>query len=399
MSTPTSIPDKEVISRPKSSNTGMWAAVAVVLIVIVLVVVGFEAGWFGKTSSNNNNNNNGTSPACVVPSGQSLTGAGSTFVYPLMYTWETDYTTSSVVYSSVGSGTGISDLAAKTVDFAASDAPLSPAQQATDPNVIEMPESAGAVTIIYNLPGVPTLKFNGTLLAEIYLGTVTNWNATQIQALNPGVTLPNQNIIVVHRSDGSGTSFAFTEYLSTESSTWKSTVGYATSVVWPTGTGEKGNGGVSGYVQETQYTIGYVDLEYALANGISYGSVQNPAGNYVLPSLNSTANAIKDYTSSLPPAGDAQDWYNVSIENEPGANDYPIATFTYLMTYKELTTLGSTFTSQQADALISFWNWTIHGGQAYSGQLYYVPLPANIVAQDQTELASFTYNGATVAHC
>jgi len=393
-----STPDREMVQKPKGSNTGMWAAVAVVLIVIVVVVVGFEAGWFGKSSTNNN----GTTPPpgpCTVPSGQSITGAGSTFVYPLMYTWETDYTASSVTYSSVGSGTGISDLASKTVDFAASDAPLSPAQQATDPNVVEMPESAGAVTIIYNLPGVPTLKFNGTVLADIYLGTITNWNSTQMQTLNPGVHLPDQSIVVVHRSDGSGTSFAFTEYLSAESSTWKSTVSYATSVVWPTGTGEKGNGGVSGYVQQTEYTIGYVDLEYALANGISYGSVLNPAGNYVLPSLNSTANAIKDFTGTLPAATDAKDWYNVTIENEPGAQDYPISTFTYLMSYQEMSTLGSSFTSQQADALISFWNWTIHTGQSYSGQLYYVPLPQNIVTSDEAELSAFTFNGAAVSHC
>lgn len=409
--------DSQALSNKSGGRgTGMWVALAVILIVIIVVVVGFAAGWFSTKSS--------TPPpatctgascqqiqqVCDVNSGQmvnasstvapvSITGAGSTFVYPLMYTWTTTYTSSTVGYSSVGSGTGISDLGAKTVDFAASDAPLSPSQQATDPGAIEMPESAGAVAIIYNLPGVPQLHFNGTVLADIYLGTITTWNDPAIAALNPTATLPSASIIVVHRNDGSGTSFAFTEYLSSQSSKWASTVGYETAPTWPVGTGEKGSGGVAGYVQETTYTIGYVDLEYALENGISFGAVQNPAGNFIVPSLNSTANSIKDHTAVLPAATDVKDWYNVSIQNEPGANDYPISTFTYLMSYADLNDLGSSFTSQQASAMISFWNWTIHQGQLDSGGLYYVPLPANIVTADQAELSSFTYNGAAVAHC
>lgn len=407
-----STPEDKIVQKPKS-NAAMYAVVAIVLIIIIVAVIGWQAGWF-KTNSNNNNNNGGTTAACSYassgdptgagsPTGQSLTGAGSTFVYPLMYTWTVEYSAASVAYSSIGSGSGITELGSKTIDFAASDAPLSPAQQVTDPNVIQMPESAGAVSIIYNLPGVTApVNFNGTILANIYLGTVTMWNDPSLVAINPGVSLPAQTIGVVHRSDGSGTTFAFTHYLALESKTWNTSVGFATSVSWPVGTGAKGSGSVATTVQQTAYTIGYVDLEYALANGIGYGKVLDPAGNYVLPSLNSTQNALKDHTGALPGPTDAKDWYNVSIQNEPGANDYPISTFTYLMAYQEMTTLSTTavpFTQSQSQAMLTFWNWTIHAGQAYSGTLYYVPLPANIVVADQAELAAFTYNGAAISHC
>ena len=394
--------DSETIARPKRSNMGLWAVIGAVVVVILLVVVAYEAGWIGKSSTTPDHT--GPPGACTVPAGQSITGAGSTFVYPLMYQWETSYTASAVTYSSVGSGTGISDLAAGTVDFGASDAPISPAQQATFPaaatHVVEMPESAGAVAIIYNLAGVPTLKFDGPTLAAIYLGTITNWNSSELAALNPGVALPNATIQVVHRSDGSGTSFAFTEYLSAESATWKSSVGYATSVPWPVGTGAKGSGGVSTFVQTTADAIGYVDLEYALANSITYGSVKNPSGASVLPSLNSTANALKDFTGSFPAPTDQAGWYNVSIENMPGAGDYPIATLTYLLAYQDMSAgYGGKLTASEANAVVSFWNWTIHAGQSYSATLYYVPLPANIVAADEAELAAFAYNGAAVPHC
>jgi phosphate transport system substrate-binding protein len=394
-----STPDKQMVQKPKSSGAGMWAAVAVVLIVVVLVVVGFEAGWFGKASTTNNNN--GNQPlVCNVPSGQTVTGAGSTFVYPLMDVWTTDYTASTITYNPTGSGTGISDLAAKTYDFAASDAPLSPAQQATAPNVVTMPESAGAVAMIYNVPGVPTLKFDGAVLANIYLGTVTSWNDPSIAALNPGVTLPSASIVVVHRSDGSGTTFAFTEYLSAESATWKSTYGYSTANIFPIGSGQPKNGGVASYVQETEYAIGYVDLEYALANGIAYGAVENPNGNFTLPSITSAAAALAAYTGALPAPTDAPAWYNVSMENMPGAAAYPISTFTYLISYADLSgSFGSALSQDQANAMLSFWNWTIHIGQTDSAENYYVPLPASIVTSDQVELAAFSYNSAPVAHC
>jgi phosphate transport system substrate-binding protein len=394
-----STPDEKMVQKP-SNRAGIWVAVAVVLIVVILVVVGFSAGWFGSKSTPAN-----TTPpppgVCVPPSSQSLVGAGSTFVFPLMFTWETSYTASSINYESVGSGAGITQLAAKTVDYGASDAPLSPAQQATASGVITIPETAGAVSIIYNLPGIDVpLKFNGTALAEIYMGTLTNWNNSVLQALNPGVILPNLSIIVVFRSDGSGTSFAYSEYLSKESSSWASAVGFSTTPKFPVGTGEKGSAGVSGYVRGTTGTIGYVDLEYALSNGISFGEVQNPAGQYILPTLNSTAAAVKDGAGSLPAGNNTPAWYNVSLLNEPGAADYPISTFSYLLIYQSLDgAYGSSYSLQKAEGLLNFVNWTITTGQSYSGQLYYVPLPANVVAADQASLKLFTYSGAAVPLC
>ena len=405
-----STPDEKLVQKPKS-NAAMFAVVAIVLIIVLVAVIGWQAGWFQPSHNTNpgpsmaacSYSSSGDPTGAGSPAGQSLTAAGSTFVYPLMYTWEVDYAAATISYGSVGSGTGITYLGQKTIDFAASDAPLSPAQQATDPNVIQMPESAGAVSIIYNLPGISVpVNFNGTILANIFLGTVTMWNDPSLIAINPGVSLPASSIVVVHRQDGSGTTFAFTKYLSSESPKWNTTIGFATKVNWTLGTGASGSGTLASTVQTTPYAIGYVDLEYALANGVGYGKVQNPAGNYILPSLNTTTNAIKDHTGALPIGTDAKDWYNVSIENEPGANDYPISTFTYLMAYQELSTLSTKsipFSLQQAQSLVTFWNWTIHYGQSYSATLYYVPLPANIVMADQSELALFTYSGAAVPHC
>lgn len=395
-----STPDEKIVQKP-SRGAGLWVAIAVVLIVVILVVVGVSAGWFGGKSNSNNNPVTPPGNACVPPASQSLEGAGSTFVFPLMFTWETSYTASTVNYAQVGSGAGITQLAAKTVDFGASDAPLSPAQQATAPGVVTIPETAGAVSIIYNLPGIATpLKFDGAALADIYLGNLTNWNNSVLQTLNPGVVLPNANIEVVSRSDGSGTSFAFSEYLSKESPYWASNIGFSTTPKFPVGAFAKGSAGVSGYVRGTTDSIGYVDLEYALSNGISFGEVENPSGAFILPSLNSTAAAVKDGAGSLPVGSNASAWYNVSLLNEPGAGDYPISTFSYLLIYQSIDgAYGSSYGQAKAEGLLNFVNWTITTGQTYSGQLYYVPLPANVVSDDQTSLKLFTYGGAAVPLC
>lgn len=379
----------------------MYAAIAVVIVVVLVVVVAWQAGWF-KANSNGSNPGGSKPGACTPPSSATVTGAGSTFVAPLMNTWQTDYTHSQVQYGSVGSGAGITDLTTKTVDFGASDAPMSPAQQAPLPGkVVTMPESAGAVSIIYNLPGVGAkLNFTGAMLASIYLGNITTWNDPVIQAANPNVSLPSNAIVVVHRSDGSGTSFAFSSYLTLSSSYWSAHVGRSTSPTWPVGVGEKGSGGVAGFVQGTTYTIGYVDLSYSLANGIQYGAVKNPSGFNIVPSVADSQSALKDFTGTLPVGDNLQDWYNVSLLNMPGAGDYPITTFTYLMVYESLDTVyGSAMTLNVAENLVNFLNWTITYGQAYSAVLYYVPLPANVVAADQASLALIQYGGAAVPIC
>ncbi|MGA8275984.1 MAG: phosphate ABC transporter substrate-binding protein PstS [Thermoplasmata archaeon] len=377
--------------KRQTSRTGLYAAVAIVVIVVVVLAAGYYAGWFKGSSSSNS----GT--GCQPPAGGTIKGAGSTLVYPLMFQWESVYGGGTAVnYESVGSGAGITDISQKTVDFGASDAPLEHAQVVgLAGTALTIPESAGAVVPIYNLAGVPTLNFNGTILADIYLGTITNWNNTALQAINPGVTLPSATIQVVVRSDGSGTTFIWTSYLSAESSTWASKYGKGTSVSFPVGTGEPKNAGVAGYVEKTPDTIGYVDLNYALNGPIAFGKVANPAGHYIAATVNNTASALKDANPTLPTG--TGDWFNVSVLNAPGAGDYPITSLTYVLVYQDLSgTYGSSYTLTEAETLVDFLYWVVTTGQGYSAQLYYVPLPANILTADEVSIASITYNGAAV---
>jgi phosphate transport system substrate-binding protein len=368
----------------------MYAAV-VVVIVAVVVLAGFAAGWFKGPSPGG-----GFSGNCAPPSGVSLKGAGSSLVYPLMFQWESVFGGGTTVnYASVGSSAGITDISGKTVDFGASDAPLNPAQRLTDPGVLTIPESAGGVVPIYNLPGVGTLDFSGSVLAAIYLGTITHWNDPAIVALNPGVDLPNAGIQVVFRSDGSGTTFIWTSYLSLENSTWETNVGKGTDVNFPVGSGQPKNAGVAGYVEITEYSIGYVDLNYALNGGIQYGRVQNPAGNYILATTNNSLSALIDSHVTLP-AGNG-DWYNVSVLNAPGPNDYPITSLTYVLVYQDLSgSYGGVYTLHQAEGLVDFLYWAVTTGQSYSTLLYYVPLPANVVAADEVTIGTMTFDGSPV---
>jgi phosphate transport system substrate-binding protein len=392
---------EETIARPKgSSHTGIYVAVVVVVVIVIILGAGYYgAGWFKPASSTNNKTS-----GCTLPASTPLSGAGSTLVAPLMVAWELAYTASTVSYQSVGSGAGISDITSKTVDFGASDAPLNPAQRAAipSPGVVTIPESAGAAVPIYNLPTVSaTLHFTGQVLAAIYLQKITNWNDTAIQAINPGVTLPNVAIVVVHRSDGSGTTFVWSSFLSAENATWKSTIGFGTTVNWPSGeVGSKGNSGVTATVKSTADAIGYVDINYALTQSVSYGSVQNPSGNYVLANVTNIASAIKDANPTLP-AGTG-DWYNVSVLNAPGAHDYPVATFTYLFVYTDVgVAYGSAYTLTKAENLVDFLAWIVNAtqGQTYSAGLYYIPLSSAVIAADLTTIAGIHYNGAKPALC
>jgi len=343
-----------------------------------------------------------TGPKCTVPSGQTLSGAGSTLVAPLMFRWSVAYPASTVEYSSVGSGAGINDITTKTVDFAASDAPLNPAQRAAipAPGVATIPESAGAVVPIYNLPGVPaSLHFTGAVLAAIYLGNITNWNNSALQAINPGITLPHASIVVVHRSDGSGTTFVWSSFLAAENSTWKNDIGRSLTINWPVGIGAEGNAGVTATVQSTTDAIGYVDINYALTNGVAYGSVQNPSGHYILANVTNIESALADSTSAFPaPTGD---WYNFSVLNPPGAQDYPIATYTYLLVYTDLgRAYGASFSEAHAQALVDFLTWVVSpAGQSYSAPLYYAPITTDAMNLDVLALFSITYNGASLEVC
>lgn len=327
-----------------------------------------------------------------------LHGAGATFPAPFINATIAYYTANvqtnvQIDYPGGGSGAGINAFTDKTVDFAGTDAPLTASQRAAATNALHIPETIGAITLAYNLPGVPTgLKLTGQIIADIYLGTITKWNNEAIQTLNPSTTLPDQNIVTVHRSDSSGTTNWFTKYLSSVSSTWNSQVGSGTSVQWPGGTGSSGNSGVAATVQSTQYAVGYIELAYALQNSIPVATIQNSAGNWIAPSLASTTLAAESLTGL--PAGD-QDWGSVSLLNTLGEQAYPIVTPTYILVYKELNVVPG-MDQNKATQLVQFLWYLVHDGQSLASDLEYATLPSNVVQVNEASLNSITFNGQTL---
>ncbi len=310
------------------------------------------------------------------PSGRlTINGAGATFPYPIYSKWFDEYhkqhPTIQINYQSIGSGGGIRQLLAGTVDFGASDGPMTDEQlaQATTP-VMHFPTVLGAVVPIYHIPNVTAeLKFTPEALAGIFLGTVTKWNDRAIASANPGVTLPAADIVVVHRSDGSGTSYIWTDYLSKISPEWQKKVGRNTAVSWPVGLGGKGNEGVSGLVQQTPGSIGYVELIYAVQNTIAYGWVQNAAGHFVRADL---AGVTAAAASATVPAD-----FRVSITNPPGADAYPIASFTWLLVPSRIPD------ANKQHALVGFLKWMLADGQRLAESLSYAPLPQGVIAAEQ----------------
>jgi phosphate transport system substrate-binding protein len=297
-----------------------------------------------------------------------LNAAGATFPYPIYSKWFNEYHQQhpeiEINYQSIGSGGGIAQLKAGTVDFGASDMPLKDdAVKQMPMPILQLPTVLGSIVPAYNIPGVKDeLKFTPQIIAGIYLNEITSWNDKAIAAANPGVKLPNTSIVVIHRSDGSGTTFVFTDYLSKISSEWKSRVGSSTSVSWPVGLGAKGNEGVAGMIRQMEGGFGYVELIYALQNKITYGPVQNSSGNFVKASLESTTAAA---AAVKMPADD----FRVSITNAPGKDAYPISTFTYLLIPKQ----WKDGTKQKATA--GFLDWMLNNGQSMATQLNYAPLP------------------------
>jgi phosphate transport system substrate-binding protein len=319
--------------------------------------------------------------AAVLPvQAQQINGAGATFPYPIYSKWFSDYNKLhpevEINYQSIGSGGGIRQLTNQTVFFGATDGPMTPEQQQSAPGaILHLPTVLGAVVPIYNLPGVDTqLKFTGNVLADIILGTVTKWNDASIAALNPGVRLPDTDITVAHRSDGSGTTYIFVDYLSKVSPNFKSKVGVATAVNWPVGVGGKGNEGVAGLVKQTPGSIGYVELIYALQNKISYGSVRNMAGEFVNASLDSVTAAAQAAAKAMPKD------FRVSITNAPGNGVYPISSFTWLLFYE------SPKDKQRAKIMVDFMKWALTDGQKAAGELGYAPLPSEVVALEMEAL-------------
>lgn len=328
-----------------------------------------------------------------------LNGAGATFPFPLIDTWRVEYQkvkpNVNINYQSIGSGGGVKQFTEKTVDFGASDAPLTKSEQEKAPGAVHIPETIGSVVVAYNLPtSVPNkgLKLTGPILSDIFLGKIKKWNDPQIQSINSGISLPSDDIVVVHRSDGSGTTFVWTSYLSKESPQWNQTVGAGKSVQWPIGIGAPGNEGVANAVRGTANTIGYVELAYALTTKMPYAFLKNKEGNFIEPSLDSTKAAAAE--QSALPAGD-KSWELVSLIDSPGKDSYPIASFSYLLLYKELNT-NPNINQEKAKALVDFISWAITDGQKFANPLSYVPLPDQVVKLDQDTLKSLTFKGQPV---
>lgn len=390
-----------VIIRKPRSQTPLIAAMGAVIVILLIVVAGYAAGWIKQPTSASVTGAGG----CTLPTATSIKGTGSSLVAPLMDLWESLYRGGTVVnYNALGSSAGITAITGKTVDFGASDAPLNYAQRTAAAGVMTVPESAGGVVPLYNVAGTGEthLNFNGTLLAQIFMGTITNWNNSELQHLNPTAHLPNATITVVHRSDGSGTTFIFTSFLTADDSAWATAYGKGTA--WPTISGQVGqphNSGVTSYVVETPNTIGYVDLNYALTSGasVSYGAVQNPHGSYITANVTNTASALADSSFTVPAGGGLGDWYNVSLLNAPGSGDYPITSLTYVFVYQNLSAAYGSYTLGNAENLVDFLHWIVYQGQVYAKPLSYVPLPASISASDNATLNSITFQGKAVPVC
>ena len=325
-----------------------------------------------------------------------INGAGATFPFPLIDTWRVDYQKVKpevdINYQSIGSGGGVKQFTEKTVDIGASDAPLTPQEAGKVPGVVHIPETIGSVVAAYNIPSIPGkgLKLTGEVLADIFLGKITKWNDPKIQSLNQDKTLPADDIVVVHRSDGSGTTYVWTDYLSNISSAWHDQVGKGKSVAWPVGIGAPGNEGVSNAIKGTPNTIGYIELTYALTTNTPFAYIKNQAGNFIEPSLASTEAAVATKETSLP-KGDPS-WANVTMLNAPGNNSYAIASFTYLLLNKDLAK-NPNMNEAKAKALVDFISWAITEGQKTAKSLNYVALPDNVVKADQETLKSLTFNG------
>ena len=319
-----------------------------------------------------------------------ITGAGSSFDNPLfskMFAVYYDSTKVKINYQSVGSGAGISQLTNKTIDFGASDTPMNEKQEiAAGATVLHIPVTAGAVVISYNLPEVKeTLKFTPNVIADIFLGKITKWNDPAIAAINQGVKLPGTTIVAAHRSDGSGTTAIFTSYLSKVSPEWQSKIGAGTAVNWATGLGGKGNEGVSGLVKQTPGGIGYIELAYAVQNKMPYAAVQNKAGNFIVPSIESVTAAAN---IDIPSDG------KVLLTNTDAPDGYPIAGFSWILIYKEQD-YGNR-TQMQAAQLVQLLYWMIHEGQKYSADLHYAPLSNAAVTVGENLLKSTAYNGQSI---
>src|SRR3954463_5580910 len=315
-----------------------------------------------------------------------INGAGATFPFPLYSKWFSTYNKIhpdvQINYQSIGSGGGIKQVTEKTVDFGASDAPMSDEELSRAQGIQHIPTVMGAVVLVYNVPGLQSLRLTPETLAGIFLGKISNWNDPALAKDNPGAKLPDTPIAVAHRSDGSGTTYSFTDYLSKVSAQWKSGPGTGKSVNWPAGLGGKGNEGVTGLVKQNEGGIGYVELAYANQNKLSTAELKNAAGQWVKPTLEAVSAAAAE-------AGIPED-FRVSIVNQPGKAAWPISTFTYLLVYRESSD------TVKGDALLEFVWWAEHDGQKLAPSLDYAPLPKPVTARVEAALKTMTVAGKAV---
>jgi phosphate ABC transporter phosphate-binding protein len=342
----------------------------------------------------------GTFKPTQLSSAVTLNGAGATFPFPLLDKWRVEYAKVndkvSLNYQSIGSGGGVKQFIAKTVDFGASDAPLTVDQFKAMKQPIHFPETIGAVTVTYNLPGmdgkpIPSgLKLTPDIVSDMFLGKLKKWNDIRIATLNPEALLPDEDIIIAHRSDGSGTTFVFTDYLSKVSKEWHDEVGTGKAVEWPTGVGAAGNEGVAGVVRQTPYAVGYVELAYATQTGMSVSAVQNQEEEFILPTLESTKMAAANAATALPKPN--EDWSQVSIVNAAGKGSYPIASFTYLLLYTDFGEIPN-MTGEKGQALVDFLYWAVTDGQQFAPELLYVPLPDEVVRMNIEVLKQLNFKG------
>ncbi len=335
----------------------------------------------------------------------SINAAGATFPFPLIDLWRVEYNNQypnvNLNYQSIGSGGGIKQHIEKTVNFAASDKPLSELEQERAPGTLHIPEAIGGVVVAYNIPEVPDkgLNLTGPIIADIYLGNIQKWNDPQITEINPSLSLPDEEIIVAHRSDGSGTTFVFTDYLSKVSPEFDTQIGSGKSVPWGDVSGDPilvaaaGNEGVAGIIRSTEYSVGYIELAYAFQTGMSYAFVQNGDGTaFIEPTLETISAASSGIADTLPDSKDS--WNGVSLVNAPGQKSYPIASFTYLLVYDDLKPVTKDI--EQAKTIIHLIHWMITEGQEFSPTLLYVPLSNEVVEIGKKGLSQVTYDGESL---
>src|SRR5918999_633365 len=410
--------DTKAKQRKNPINDTLTTVAAASIVAIMLMM---PLSYFGVTTGQGINAYGQITPPSQLQEGgaggQSITinGAGATFPFPLIDTWRVEYQSVNpsvnINYQSIGSGGGVRQFTERTVDFGASDAPLTEEEvQGLPSTPVHIPETIGSVVAAYNIPGIDKgLKLTGPVLADIFAGKITRWDDPRIIELNSGLSLPSADIVTIHRSDGSGTTFIWTSYLSQVSPEWNQTVGAGKSVQWPVGLGAPGNEGVSNSILSTPNSIGYVELTYALTTDMDFVSLMNREGNFVEPTLESTQAAAQaaiimnttittnnstSTSSAISLPGGDQSWTHVSLLNAPGADSYPIASFSYLLLYKELST--NIDSMEKAQALAQFVNWAIRDGQQFASPLHYVPLPESVVQHNQQTLSSLIFNGQPV---